>query len=631
MTQALTSAALTTALTHFVWQGALVAFLLWVALGLLRDRSANARYVVSCAALALMAVLPLITAWVVYQRPIVASTAEILAAIPAAASAAAPRIDQWLVPAWALGVLLFSLRLLWGCGQVAAIRRRGEPADAPLLAMVTGLAQRMRLDRPVRVLISAIAEGPSAVGWIRPVILLPAATVLGLTADQLEAVLAHELAHIRRHDYLVNILQMLLETVLFYHPAVWWTSARIRHERELCCDDEAVACCGDALCYARALTTLERLRITTPRLALGSTGGSMLYRIERLVGVAKYQSAPSRWPGVLAICLGLAVFAVNTNWAQGQAQPKALDEPGVKTDLGKSTVTDRTPVEYPEAAREKKVEGTVVVEATVDKSGAVNDARVVSGPQELRKAALQSVLEWHFTPESGGTKRRVSIDFQTPPPGSQGTVGSLLRAEQGYKDQQQLEQEIQQLKAALDESRTSLVSQGIASADQEYRAAVQEVAALKAKLDASQRAQDLEATSRDRIAALTERQALNKGTADFLRQQLEEGQQNAERERQRIQDRLKEVQAQVALEERQADLILNCSPDDAAIRCTLEPELQALRAKMAETRSLDARLKDQEQQLRVQTDTWKAQMAELRAQLEALRAQLQEQQRATQK
>src|SRR5205823_480846 len=108
-------------------------------------------------------------------------------------------------------------------------------ADSALRAKVAEVAARMRLNRAVRVLISSIAQGPSAIGWIRPVILLPATTVLGLTPEQLEAVIAHELAHIRRHDYLVNLLQMLVETVLFYHPAVWWVSSRIRHERELCC------------------------------------------------------------------------------------------------------------------------------------------------------------------------------------------------------------------------------------------------------------------------------------------------------------------------------------------------------------------------------------------------------------
>src|SRR5580692_6312419 len=127
----------------------------------------------------------------------------------------------------------------------------------------------MKAGRAIRVLISTVAESPSVIGWLRPVILLPAATLAGLEPEQLQAVLAHEIAHIRRHDYLVNLAQTVVETLLFYHPAVWWVSARIRHERELCCDDAAVAMCGDAVFYARALTSLERLRAATPRLAMG--------------------------------------------------------------------------------------------------------------------------------------------------------------------------------------------------------------------------------------------------------------------------------------------------------------------------------------------------------------------------
>src|SRR4029434_68939 len=99
-----------------------------------------------------------------------------------------------------------------------------------------------------------IAAVHSAVGRLRPVLLLPAASLAGLTPQQLEAVLAHELAHIRRHDYLGNVFQTLVEALLFYHPAVWWPSARIRYERELCCDDLAVEVCGDPVCYERALT-----------------------------------------------------------------------------------------------------------------------------------------------------------------------------------------------------------------------------------------------------------------------------------------------------------------------------------------------------------------------------------------
>src|ERR1039458_1697001 len=178
----------------------------------------------------------------------------------------------------------------------------------------------MGLARPAQVLMTAFAGSPSVVGWLRPVILLPPATVLGLTPEQLEAVLVHELAHIRRYDSLVNAAQILVETLLFYHPAVWWTSARIREERELCCDDVAVSSCGDALCYARALTRLERLRLTAPALALGSAGGPLAYRIRRLMGAGSRGESPSKLAGVLALALGLACLAANVHWARGQEQ-----------------------------------------------------------------------------------------------------------------------------------------------------------------------------------------------------------------------------------------------------------------------------------------------------------------------
>ncbi len=366
--------ALSTALLHFVWQGVAVALILWMALFLLRKRSAHARYLAACAALAVLAVMPVVTAAVAYTPVGVASlnlyrTAGAPPAISAEPGGAGSpqtdwlaRLQSWALPAWSLGVLLFSVRLVWGCRQVSLLRRRGEPAAASLLATVAGLGTRLGLYRPVRVLITPASDGPSVVGWIRPVILLPSATLLGLTTQQLEAVLAHELAHIRRHDYLVNLLQTLVETLLFYHPAVWWTSAQIRHERELCCDDLAVRSCGDALCYARALTRLERLRAMTPRLVLGSTGGSLLYRVQRLAGAGAHEYGPSKLSGILAFGLGLACFALNLHWARGQEQEprkEALylynstavrDGAGVSVDLGGAAILHRSSVEYPHGA-----------------------------------------------------------------------------------------------------------------------------------------------------------------------------------------------------------------------------------------------------------------------------------------
>jgi beta-lactamase regulating signal transducer with metallopeptidase domain len=309
--------ALSFALLHFVWQGLLVALLLRIVLLLLSKRSAHTRYLVSCAALALLAALPIITARVLYEPSVqehtsakatatAAQTASPLAPASvsqmadAAPSGPGPLLMAWLVwlqpwtiPVWSAGVLVFSLRFLWSCTQVAALRRHGEPAGEAVLIVIAGLTKQMDVTRPVRALISSLVDGPTVVGWIRPVILVPVASIFALTPQQLEAVLAHEMAHIRRYDFLVNVLQMLAEMLLFYHPAVWWTSARIRHERELCCDDLAVRSCGDALCYARALTQLERLRTATPAMALGSTGSSLSYRIQRLVGRAPQEHGAS--------------------------------------------------------------------------------------------------------------------------------------------------------------------------------------------------------------------------------------------------------------------------------------------------------------------------------------------------
>ena len=324
--------ALTAALLDFIWQGLLVAFLLWVALFLMRKRAAQARYVAGLVALAVLAMLPVATAVLEYTAPdssvLVVSTGTVVSAstravpvgqaVPGSAWMAA--LEAWALPVWSFGVLIFAVRAVWGCRRISVMRRRAVPASPDLLARVAEIGARMDLARPARVLMTAFAGSPSVVGWFRPVILLPPATLLGLTPEQLEAVLAHELAHIRRYDSLVNAAQILVETLLFYHPAVWWTSARIREERELCCDDVAVSSCGDALCYARALTRLERLRLTAPALALGSAGGPLAYRIRRLMGAGSRGESPSKLAGVLALALGLACLAANVHWARGQEQ-----------------------------------------------------------------------------------------------------------------------------------------------------------------------------------------------------------------------------------------------------------------------------------------------------------------------
>jgi BlaR1 peptidase M56 len=159
--------------------------------------------------------------------------------------------------------------------------------------------------------------------------LLPAAVVVGLTPQQLEALVAHELAHVRRHDYFVNILQMIVETFLFYHPVVWWVSSRIRYERELCCDDLAVRSCGSVVSYARALAQLERLRTTGPTLAMGSADGPLFHRIQRLLGRGSAENGPSKLVcamGLLVGVLSLAFFMSDARAQQEKSVPAVLQQ-----------------------------------------------------------------------------------------------------------------------------------------------------------------------------------------------------------------------------------------------------------------------------------------------------------------
>jgi hypothetical protein len=185
--------------------------------------------------------------------------------------------------AWLAGVLALSLRLVLGWTVAARWTRRGAaPARPELVSAMERLSRRLALSRPVRLLESAAIEVPVALGMLKPAVLLPVSSLTGLSMAQIEALLAHELAHVRRNDYFVNLLQSAAETLYFFHPAVWWVSARIRAERENCCDDLAVSATGDARIYAGALVDLEERRAGRATLALAADGGDLLRRVARL-------------------------------------------------------------------------------------------------------------------------------------------------------------------------------------------------------------------------------------------------------------------------------------------------------------------------------------------------------------
>lgn len=267
-------------LVHFLWQGTAIAAAYAAARGIGgRFLSARGRYALACAALAAMAAAPPIT----FLAARVAATAH--AGWQITPGPEWEHALPWLVLVWVLGVALFSARLIGGWRVVTRLRRVAVASPpAEWREALDGLMARMKVSAPVRLLASSLAPAPMVLGWLRPVILAPVGMLTGLPAEQVRALLAHELAHILRRDYLVNILQSVAEAALFYHPAVWWISEQIRVEREACCDDLAVEATGDPVVYASALADLDSRRRARLRLATAANGGSLVSRIRRLLG-----------------------------------------------------------------------------------------------------------------------------------------------------------------------------------------------------------------------------------------------------------------------------------------------------------------------------------------------------------
>ena len=338
-------------LLHFLWQGAGLAALFAAANAVCRR--ATTRYALAVLTLTLMMAAPVITFIGMRQRiPAVpfgahgASTSAVKpvqgVSVTARLSAPAPetRASQpagvvWFVEAWFLGVVLLSLRTAGGVFVIERMRRKEvKPVGKKLYEKCVALQRRIGVERVIRYGECLRLDAPAVVGWFRPIVLLPVRAISSLTEGQIEAVIAHELAHIRRLDCFVNLFQIAAETLLFYHPAVWWVSQRIRTERENCCDDEAIAICGDKLNYARALTAIEEWR-TAPAMMMAANRGPLAERVLRLLGLSG-ASARTRIAGLgmSLVCLASALVAGNAFIAVGQAAmaggvfPKQIQESG---------------------------------------------------------------------------------------------------------------------------------------------------------------------------------------------------------------------------------------------------------------------------------------------------------------
>ena len=307
-TQFIFSSAVALALAHSLWQCALLALLAALSFWMLGKAGARWRHTVGMVWMVAMLIAPLVTFYLCWQ-----STSASLPIAPqeltqgasqfrfgaitnyATLRTAAPWID-WLLVAvaqlWLVGVVIMLALQYGGWRLIRRIEKQPyQVLPAYWRQRVTTLQIALVITRDVSVRLAAHVISPFTAHVLRPIIWLPLSLLTQLPQEQIEALLLHELAHIRRLDWVWNGLQCLIEAILFYHPGMWWLSRRIRQEREYACDDLAVAACGDAIALAQALTALhtqqqrygQRSNPISPRLGLAADGGSLMKRITHLL------------------------------------------------------------------------------------------------------------------------------------------------------------------------------------------------------------------------------------------------------------------------------------------------------------------------------------------------------------
>ena len=383
------------ALIHFLWQGTLIGIGSAILLRMLGGARPGTRYALACAAL-LACLL-----WPAYEFAAALQGGPVklqILALPAAGgihphSDLLASIDHRLplmVAAWLACVAALALRSAFGLAWIARARRSGG-RNAHWQQRLSQLAARLGIRRAVSLRIVETLASPITAGWWRPVVLMPAALVARMPPELLEALLAHELAHVRRHDFLVNLLQNLAEILLFYHPAVWWLSRRIGQERELVADSIAAELTGAPRNLALALSELEKMQFSAQRLALAADGGDLTQRIRQLV---RPQQERGNWKAALA-ALGLAA-AYLTGCANA---PADSDLPAVRTPAIVDFRSCAKP-EWPKADLRAEHTGTVTLKFHISESGQVLDSAVLtsSGYPGLDQAARIGIEKCSFKP-----------------------------------------------------------------------------------------------------------------------------------------------------------------------------------------------------------------------------------------
>jgi bla regulator protein BlaR1 len=391
-------------LLHFIWQGALIGCATAVALIALRNARPEHRYALACSALLLCLAWP---AFDLFTRlsggNAVDAGVRIVRGLASGVHAGDASVLGWLQGKLTWIVLLWAactgaLTLRMGLGLLWISRLAQQHAGNPhWQARLSAMALQFGVTREVRLRVVDNLASPITAGWWRPVVLVPAALITGMPPDLLEALLAHEMGHVKRFDYLVNLGQNVVETLLFYHPAVWWISSRIRAEREQIADDVAASHLGEPRRLALALSELERFQFSTHHLAQAANGGDLMSRIKRLI---QPDSQALNWKAALPV-LGLAAACI-AGCAQLPASEKA-PEPLVSAVVNFASCAKP---QYPKESLRNENTGTVTLGFKVDKDGRVEESRVKksSGFAPLDEAAREGIALCQFHPATqGGT------------------------------------------------------------------------------------------------------------------------------------------------------------------------------------------------------------------------------------
>lgn len=398
-------------LLDFVWQGALIGCETALLLLALRNARAETRYLVACSGLLLCLLWPAAT--LVLRLSHGADAGAGALPLGPLLAGGATQADgwrdilqgnlSWVVGAWALCAAALALRMVLGLLWIGRAARR-DSGNAQWQARLDRLAHGFGIARGVRLQVVDGLASPVTAGWWKPVVLVPASLVSGMPPQLLEALLAHELAHVRRCDYLVNLVQSVIETLLFYHPAVWWISHRIRVEREHIADDLAARRIGEPRRLALALSELEKLQFSNNKLAMAANGGDLMQRIKRLVRPTPDMQALN-WKAAIPV-LGLSATLL-VGCAQTPVADSAAD--AVTTPPLAQFNSCAKPM-YPAEALAKRLQGTVTLQFKVEADGSVQDSKVMksSGDASLDEAARVAIAKCTFTPATVNGKPKAA-------------------------------------------------------------------------------------------------------------------------------------------------------------------------------------------------------------------------------